>query len=297
MVTEQLQKDRQFYLENYRCIYICDFGFLSQKTKINEKGSCRFCKKSVLEKQSKNNSHTFPQFIGNRYLISNDECSECNKYFSETLENDLAVFMKIFHNIYGNPDLIKIPNYKLNGIELRRDNNNFEIKGVDEFLFTNNGGKMLLKTGKFIPINVYKGVVKMALTLVKKNELQNFEHTLNWLFSKTPYQHNIEGVLPLFVTVIKDNRNFQKISFLLEKTKDMNAPHYIFKIFYSSFAFQIMIPLSKSEIDKSVDLSYFKPIPNDFELQGSNNTETFLFDMNSYEVDDKNIEISVENLE
>jgi hypothetical protein len=37
-------------------------------------------------------AHAFPEFIGNRELISNYECDICNERFSRTIEDHLAKY-------------------------------------------------------------------------------------------------------------------------------------------------------------------------------------------------------------
>jgi hypothetical protein len=56
--------------------------------------TCRFCSRPQADVNFEQVAHAVPYFLGNRHLISEDECDDCNKYFSETLEDHLAKLLK-----------------------------------------------------------------------------------------------------------------------------------------------------------------------------------------------------------
>ncbi|CUU82526.1 HNH endonuclease [Campylobacter hyointestinalis] len=60
---------------------------------------CRFCGKSCPEVTFKNISHAIPECLGNKQIICKNECDECNKFFSEKLENHLDKITLPYRNI------------------------------------------------------------------------------------------------------------------------------------------------------------------------------------------------------
>ena len=62
---------------------------------------CRFCKKTKPEASFKRKAHTFPNFMGNKELLSLDECDECNSFFGNTIERDAAEFFLPHRALFG----------------------------------------------------------------------------------------------------------------------------------------------------------------------------------------------------
>ena len=51
---------------------------------------CRFCGKSKPEVSFRNTAHAIPEFLGNKSLISMNECDICNEFFANEYEDHLA---------------------------------------------------------------------------------------------------------------------------------------------------------------------------------------------------------------
>jgi len=68
-----------------------------RQLKLKSERVCRFCSQT-----GRNNfgtlSHLLPQLMGNKTLLSDFECDDCNKRFS-VIENDLANFLGISRSI------------------------------------------------------------------------------------------------------------------------------------------------------------------------------------------------------
>jgi hypothetical protein len=54
---------------------------------------CQFCGKHSPDTTFRTDAHIFPEFLGNRYLVSDFECDQCNNKFGREYENDLANFL------------------------------------------------------------------------------------------------------------------------------------------------------------------------------------------------------------
>src|SRR6478736_2593665 len=66
--------------------------FLGEKTN----KVCRFCKRNSNETTFKMDAHVFPEFMGNRHLLSHFECDQCNVLFSR-YETSFSNFFQINH--------------------------------------------------------------------------------------------------------------------------------------------------------------------------------------------------------
>ncbi|MBD8019089.1 HNH endonuclease [Kaistella pullorum] len=293
----QLIEDSQWIRENYRPIYFCDLESISRKSKTGEKDHCKFCKKKHPEVSFNNESHLFPQFIGNKYLLANDECDRCNEKFGRTIENEFANFIKIFHNIYGVKGQKKFPTYKKNNIRLERNENHFDLIGIDEGLISTEGGKLFLETDPFIPLSIYKCLVKMALSLINKKHFEIFEKTFEWLQDETNEVIKSNAILPLYFSQNCEEYIFNTQAYLLERKGDSDKlPSYIFKIYYSIFSFQVLLPFNKSDGHNSYDLVNFKSIPNNFELDDPLKTTRYYMDCNIVTKSILGVTIEIANL-
>jgi hypothetical protein len=56
---------------------------------------CRFCKRKAPEVKFRQKAHALPELIGNRYVFIKTECDDCNKFFSENLEDHFAKFLRV----------------------------------------------------------------------------------------------------------------------------------------------------------------------------------------------------------
>ena len=143
-------------------------------------GKCRFCGKSAPDVKFKKTAHAIPHFIGNRILKSSYECDDCNLMFSK-LESNFSQFMSFYHTFahVSRGGGAKIPKFRTNSSELSSievGDNGIDIKcyegeglipEIDEQNCT-----LTLKTYRsYVPLNVYKIFIKMALTIIPEQEL------------------------------------------------------------------------------------------------------------------------------
>jgi len=67
------------------------------KTKLGTKGQCRYCR-TTDSSQFRKLAHTFPESLGNKWIISLDECDDCNEKFSiyeDSLTKGVAPFLTL----------------------------------------------------------------------------------------------------------------------------------------------------------------------------------------------------------
>ncbi|MDV4068904.1 hypothetical protein CMT34_11945 [Elizabethkingia anophelis] len=92
-MENKFQEEMNTIIENYQLIRYMDISKVLNKRKVLDKiAKCRFCGKDSSETTFKMESHILPQFIGNKFVVSNFECDQCNEKFSRILENDFATY-------------------------------------------------------------------------------------------------------------------------------------------------------------------------------------------------------------
>ncbi len=159
---------------------------------------CRFCLESEPTVRFKNKSHLVPQLLGRARTISLDECDSCNAAFAKH-DDELGKFTSHFrslmqHNKKSGPP----PTFKTNSgtklepisnildenkdriiksiqsennrvVLLTQDTNQTEVK------ITNDGIKFALPIDAYIPIDVFRSLLKVGFSLIDRKSLPNFE--------------------------------------------------------------------------------------------------------------------------
>lgn len=221
---------------------------------------CRFCGSSNGSSSFINEAHLIPQMLGNRYLISDFECDNCNMLFSK-FENDFANWLGISRSILGTVGKKGKPKFKSpDGIN---SNPNFlqgEQKVYNVLLNSNKNfinydqksSKTTIKYKKepYLPINVYKILLKIALSILPEDEVEEYCNII-----KTLINSKKESILTHFsqvihCTAIPITENKDRLVCYLFKRKDSNEniPFQLFTIHYENIFISIPIPLHKGDI-------------------------------------------------
>jgi len=106
-----------------------EFG-ASRKTigePMKHKRKCRFCSLDSKKVTFKTKAHAVSEALGNKKLILLEECDDCNRRFSETIEPDIVEYLSLFRSIFqvkgkGGSKKLKGNNFKLlndDGIEIQ----------------------------------------------------------------------------------------------------------------------------------------------------------------------------------
>ena len=72
---------------------------------------CRYCNKKSPEVSFKKVAHSISEALGNKKIITNDECDACNEKFGEGIENDLILYLnlyRVFFRIRGKNGIPKL---------------------------------------------------------------------------------------------------------------------------------------------------------------------------------------------
>lgn len=176
------------------------YGFLPIKIAIGEndksKRICRFCFVSDAKKFA-HVSHAVQEGLGNRLLIANEECDDCNDLFSNGVETQLFRFLetnrtlsqvrgkgkKHFHqeglNFHIHPD----SSTGLPTVFVKQEyanNDLYEDKGKPT-------GKIILyNQGPITYQGIYKALVKIAVDMIPQDKIKHFKKTGQWVHGDFP---------------------------------------------------------------------------------------------------------------
>lgn len=221
-------------------------------------GKCRFCGKSVPDIEFNKVAHAIPHFIGNRTLKSTYECDDCNGRVFSPMESQFSQYMSFYHTFAHvcKGGGAKIPKFRTNssekscivvtdkGIEVKCYEGEGLIPTIDEEKKT----LTLTAYRSYIPQNVYKIFVKMALTIIPESELGQFQTTLRWLHGDIRIKTNgLMLVERQYMSIMNPFKFDSCMIFKRKATSTANVPAYIFGLAYYNFFFETYIPFCEAD--------------------------------------------------
>ncbi len=204
----------------------------------------------------------FPEALGNKWLISLDECDACNQLFGrydDALSKVAGPILTIggtkgkgnsVRKTGASNGPIRIRQELIDGkrrLSIRVDGHNaFDLATVDPI-----SGKMRLRVPtppeRFSPALAYAAIVKMGIALLPTEELRHFGRLLAWLRAPAA---SAPGPLTLGLSLGSlGNAPRLASAALLKRTPGApdNAPYMIFIVSAGSLCFQL--PLKSDDFD------------------------------------------------
>lgn len=227
---------------------------------------CRFCGRKKGEVTFKKKAHALSNLIGNNRLFSYYECDECNGNRFSKYESDFSNYMKLLHCLLQIKGKRGIPSYKSRKDDFTR----VDIKDCisvlqkeDETAIANldKKNKIIHFKGKrtYTPVNVYKCLLKMALTVMPDSELPEITNAMDFLMDRK----NIKGRLLVWYRQYGGISPFPTPVTMLFKRKDERVDEtvhlYMFLLAYGNFAFQFHIPFCPADkflFGKEISMPY-----------------------------------------
>ncbi len=239
------KKERlKFFIDNYELIANGFYGYGPKKyigEKDKNKRKCRFCGQSVPQTIFRNIAHAIPEFLGNKQAILLDECDKCNEFFSQNIEDHLDKLTKPYRIIGQIKGKRKIPSCKDKSKKSRIDfHNGFKIiTSINSDFIKDTGDSLVInfKTEPYIPVGVYKGLVKMVISIIEnEKELDAFSATIKWLLD-ADFSRLMISPLKIWTTFIpgQDQIQQQYLCYLEE-----NKTFQVFHIQFISLDFLIL---------------------------------------------------------
>lgn len=170
---------------------------------------CLFCGRSSSETKFSKVAHAVSETLGNKRLVSNFECDECNDAFGRLLEDSLGKYLmpfKFTSGVIGKKSALTIKdNSKDNkksydSYRAQKDQRNdaysqegklinyiIEKPDTDIVQLNNDGFSLALKRQAYKPDLVYAAFLKMALGVIPLNKMQGY---LNQALTLGMYANN-----------------------------------------------------------------------------------------------------------
>lgn len=223
--------------------------------------ACRFCKKKYPEVTFRNDAHVIPESLGNRYLISGFECDFCNRQLGK-YDDHLCHFLGISRTLNKTRGKENIPTFKSTDKNIRAEQSDFygiqdtiiisrENVSDQSFAFDSSTGmgKLTFKKASYIPLLVYKSVLKMALTCLNPGHLSYYQLAIKYLTSDQ-LDKDVKGACKLYAYNFPFGMGWQVPFAAIYKKKDPKGsiPSHIFMLYFQNTIYQIFIPLHLEDI-------------------------------------------------
>ncbi|HED14979.1 MAG TPA: HNH endonuclease [Gammaproteobacteria bacterium] len=219
---------------------------------------CRYCGKAKPEATFKNIAHAFPEQIGNKTLFDWMECDACNEHFSRIVEDDFSKWTHPIRTMGRVCGKRGIPTLKSSDRALRVEGENAkqlrislskdDVRcSVDE---ENKRVTLTLERQPYVPMGVFKCLVKMALAVMPVQETSACNHLKRWILepSHTYESYPYRPLNILFQSIPGPLPNDQITSFLLRRKNDrIDCPFLIFVLQFSNAVYQVALPMHEQD--------------------------------------------------
>jgi hypothetical protein len=251
--------------ENFYGNYELANSMLAYKTPNEEFHICRYCGNSDIDK-FKSKAHLIPEFTGNKDIFCHNECDDCNGKFGiyETHLNAFSGIKNTFLPIKGKKGYPKFKDTKRQYTAQVREGNTVLLRSENDsnYMKIENGFvNIKATTQSFIPLYVYKALVKFGLSLLKIEDLEKFRTAIEWIKNPESQEKNI---IPLLLIHNESRPPLAKpFSLLFKRKTNLNSPEFIFIFSYGFHRLQIFLPFN--ETDKELNLGDVR-LPLNFEF-------------------------------
>lgn len=238
---------------------------------------CRFCGKKYGEVFFKKDAHVLSKLLGNKFLLSDFECDECNSIFSK-YETNLSNFIgpiRAFQKLYGcevdykfkSPDKKKLAeNFSKYGLK-----NSFSIEREDvesqTFEFDRKKGQTIINLIKhsYLPLSVYKSILKMALCCLSDSDIQSYYLAFAYLHSNE-LDDQVKGVANILIYSTPPGTGYKSPIATLYRKKENNKDisTHVFMLYFMNQVYQVIIPLNENDLkfynNQASDILYCPPL-------------------------------------
>lgn len=290
---EEMKKQKEDLFGELKDSYEISVFDENIKHKIGEpdksKRVCRYCNKRSPEVSFKKIAHSISEALGNKKIITNDECDICNENFGKGIENDLILFLTPYRFFFKVKGKKGIPKFKGKNFEIKNEQTiTIDILSDEEIAVPdcNDFQVRLDTTEKITTQNIYKTLSKYALGVIDRTQIVNFEDTIEWINGK----RNIDNLPKVAILSSYDLfSTHPKLTVYLRKSKDNKLPYAVAEFRFTYLTFVYIIPNSnKDTIDFTQDdnfnyfwnfFKHYSLLPNWHFYKMNNNTPQ-LFVMN-----------------
>ena len=207
---------------------------------IKNNRTCRFCGKQTPHVKFDLKAHAFPEALGNKNVICQEECDDCNSLFSRTIEPSIVTFFEFHRTFFGAHRKSNKPiNLSSNQISVSNDRiGNLSIKLPEScFNEADKSFNFQLELGDIKLQDVFRALVKFVAACTSNPILS--PDIQDWVRSKTTIR-----TLPFVKTFINytDDPKYSRLYIFERKQDDLNIPEIMGQFSFSGHSILFVIP-------------------------------------------------------
>ena len=219
-----------------------------------EERLCRFCGRGTGETTFRKRAHVVPESLGNKSLLSLNECDVCNKFFADEYEDHLAKWFGPFRTVCQMHGKKGVPAYKEENIRIEMGDRglHFEITAPELFRdISEQEGPIAFKlpvstpSQPYVPIRAAMALVKIACSVCPKEDLHQCHPAIAWLLGQASVKMSGVPVLYAF-TPGPDPYKVGKVMLLRRKGTEP-LPYLWCLVASSNHRFQFFVPLCPND--------------------------------------------------
>jgi hypothetical protein len=251
-LKKPMEEQRSLFSEIFTNYDICVYSPEKKYTYGNSdklKRKCKYCGKTMTTGATFNaEAHAIPESLGNKTIISADECDCCNDKFSKTIDLDIFEYLKLFRVLYGKKGKKGVPKLKFkNGTDIFHNGETAIIvqkaNAATDTDFLDDNFRIPLEFSKDINfMNIYRALVKYVIAVIPNEEIPNFTEAIAWIMDIKNNGNVIE--LPVVAAKIDfQNYNDQPILMVYKRKNDNNSLPYMYaELRITTMIFVFIIP-------------------------------------------------------
>lgn len=268
-----MNEPMQYFASNYEIAAKYVLMNLERKTYIgDDSGTCRYCGRSKPDVTFATEAHAVPESIGNHTLISIDECDICNRDFGSNIEDHFAKYLGPIRTIcqifgkrgvptYKGPDGVLRISLEEMGLKIETCEDDPVILDEEEKTLT-----IMATRQSYIPMAVFKCLVKMAIAIAPLDALEDMKHLTDWIrLQEHTYESFPFKPMIAFEQFTPGYAPYQGVHLILLRRKPESGfvPYMQFIVAFTNQMFQIIVPMptqDKTLLNSKINTYYF-PIP------------------------------------
>lgn len=212
---------------------------------------CRYCGQMEPAVKFKKVAHTISEALGNKAIITNDECDTCNETLGREIEQDLVTYLsplRSFIAVTGKNGVTKVKDdsfalYSEEAKKMRidlieqedKEKQHWEVKEDD------NGLKVTVTHPQMVNLqDVYRAVAKYAIGVLLEEQLSHFSDTISWI-----KKEKSAAELPRLCLFIDNNPRAKEkpsIAVFIRKNDDKTLPYSFVELQVSGVVIFAILP-------------------------------------------------------
>jgi hypothetical protein len=253
--TELNRQTEELFGDLFEAYHIHAYGYkpLTIGELDKTKRVCRFCKRGMPEVTFKKKAHAISEAFGNKFLVLREECDECNQRFATTIEPDMVEYFSLLRTIYDIKGKGGSKEYHGANFDITRDGqlkidyigDEDEDKAEAASDTTDVPEPILLKSSHQVSRqNIYRTLVKFALSVMESAWLPHFDKTVKWVNG----EFDLDALPPVAVFFFPDKLATQPtLTLYLRKTDDTDLPFAVGEFQYAFSRYSFIIPCADAD--------------------------------------------------